>query len=159
MTVQNLESLVSKLLIVTFVRVKRSEAYMLRNPNVNLSGVNCLTPPDLEGSPLYCRRSSVNIAVKLDMEWCCGGNKEISRYKPCLFPSVVDGGSFFVCHFKQPFSGQKYTSVNLPGLRLYLCSLVYFKSFTFWYISIINLIVYWVSVNLYGSYECILIDS
>lgn len=66
----------------------------------------------------------------------------------------------FLCAIlKNLFSGQKYTSVNLPGLRLYLCNLVYFKSFTFGYISIINLIVYWVSVNLYGSYECILIDS
>lgn len=36
--------------------------------------------------------------------------------------SVVDGGMVFVCHFEETFSGQRSTSWNLLGLRLYLCS-------------------------------------
>lgn len=70
----------------------------------------------------------------------------------------------FLCAFLQKISGQRSASWDLPGLRLYLCSLGFgvcfglFLSFTFWYISRINLFVYWVSVDLYGSYECILID-
>lgn len=37
--------------------------------------------------------------------------------------SVVDGGTVFVCHFEETYSGQRSASWNLPGLRLYLYSL------------------------------------